>query len=87
MMLDALYDAHMSPDEPALLPPGDAVADPQATGWLDALAYSSVLAAGVAAQLPKLLKENLIAEPEPKDTAVAIGLGAGLIEARDPSTK
>lgn len=41
----------MSPDEPALLPPSDAVAGPQATGWLDALAYSSVLAAGVAGSL------------------------------------
>lgn len=35
-------------------------------------------------QLPELAPDHLIVEPEPRDTAVAIGLAARLIAARDP---
>jgi len=45
---------------------------------------SEVQARGVAEQLPDLSERNLIAEPEPRDTAIAMGLAAGLIAARDP---
>ncbi|HUH53283.1 MAG TPA: sugar phosphate nucleotidyltransferase, partial [Microbacteriaceae bacterium] len=38
----------------------------------------------VMSQLPELLPENLIAEPEPKDSSAAIGLAAALLELRDP---
>ncbi len=55
-------------------------------GIADARVYvvtSSALAAGVREQLPELPAENVIVEPEPKDTAIAIGLAAGLIGAKD----
>jgi len=45
---------------------------------------SEVQAARVAEQLPELAEANLVAEPEPRDTALAIGVAAGLIGARDP---
>lgn len=41
-------------------------------------------AAGVAAQLPDLLPEHILAEPSPKDSAAAIGLAAMLIADRHP---
>jgi mannose-1-phosphate guanylyltransferase len=40
--------------------------------------------AGVRAVLPDLPAENVIAEPEKRDTAPAIGLGIGWVAARDP---
>jgi mannose-1-phosphate guanylyltransferase len=40
--------------------------------------------AGVKAVLPYLPEENVIAEPEKRDTAPAIALGAGWVAARDP---
>jgi mannose-1-phosphate guanylyltransferase len=45
---------------------------------------SAALADGVRAQLPELPFGNVIEEPQPKDTAIAIGLAAGLIGAKDP---
>lgn len=41
-------------------------------------------ARGVTEQLPDLPERNLIAEPEGRDTAVAMGLAAGLVANRDP---
>lgn len=41
-------------------------------------------AAGVRALLPALPDANIIAEPEKRDTAAAIALGAAVIAARDP---
>lgn len=38
----------------------------------------------VQQQLPDLLSENLIIEPEAKDSSAAIGLAAALLEQRDP---
>ncbi|HEY8471980.1 MAG TPA: sugar phosphate nucleotidyltransferase [Natronosporangium sp.] len=40
--------------------------------------------AAVAAQLPGLPAENLLAEPSPRDSCAAIGLAAALIARRDP---
>lgn len=45
---------------------------------------TSDLAEAVRAELPKLPKENLIAEPVGRDTAAAIGLAAVAIQARNP---
>ena len=45
---------------------------------------NEVLAAGVRDQLGDVPERNVIAEPQPKDTAIAMGLAAGLIQARDP---
>lgn len=42
------------------------------------------LAPAIAEQLPELGREQLVVEPEPRDTAVAIGLAARLIQRRDP---
>ncbi len=42
-------------------------------------------AAAVRALLPQLPAENIIAEPEKRDTAPAIALGVGWVVARDPS--
>jgi mannose-1-phosphate guanylyltransferase len=41
--------------------------------------------AAVRKLLPQLPKENIIAEPEKRDTAPAIALGVGWVVARDPS--
>jgi len=41
--------------------------------------------AAVRALLPELPSENIIAEPEKRDTAPAIALGVGWVVARDPS--
>jgi len=41
--------------------------------------------ATVRSLLPQLPKENIIAEPEKRDTAPAIALGVGWVVARDPS--
>ncbi|MDZ4287597.1 MAG: sugar phosphate nucleotidyltransferase [Prosthecobacter sp.] len=41
--------------------------------------------ATVRALLPQLPKENIIAEPEKRDTAPAIALGVGWVVARDPT--
>jgi len=38
----------------------------------------------VAAQLPDLAYDSLLAEPSPRDSAAAIGLAAALLERRDP---
>lgn len=38
----------------------------------------------VAAELPEVPRDNVIGEPEGKNTAPAIGLAAGLLRARDP---
>lgn len=43
-----------------------------------------LIAARVREQLPDLPPASIMVEPEPKDTAVAIGLAAALIHARDP---
>ena len=40
--------------------------------------------ASVTEQLPELRAENLIAEPQPRDSSAAIGLAAALILRRDP---
>ena len=40
--------------------------------------------AAVAAQLPDLPAERLVAEPSPADSMAAIGLAAAMVEARDP---
>ena len=42
-------------------------------------------AAAIAKALPKLPKKNLLIEPEPRNTAAAIGLAATVLQARDPS--
>jgi mannose-1-phosphate guanylyltransferase len=42
-------------------------------------------AAAVAAQLPGLPAENILAEPAPRDSCAAIGLAAALIARRDPA--
>ncbi|MFN4091189.1 MAG: sugar phosphate nucleotidyltransferase, partial [Alphaproteobacteria bacterium] len=39
----------------------------------------------VAAQLPDLSGENLVAEPSARDSMAAIGLAAALLERRDPA--
>ena len=41
-------------------------------------------AAAVAAQLPGLPPENILAEPSPRDSGAAIGLAAAVIAQRDP---
>jgi mannose-1-phosphate guanylyltransferase len=41
--------------------------------------------AGVKKVLPQLPEQNIIAEPEKRDTAPAIGLGIGWVAARDPN--
>ncbi|MGI8417174.1 MAG: mannose-1-phosphate guanylyltransferase [Nakamurella sp.] len=41
-------------------------------------------AEAVAAQLPMLAADNLIAEPSPRDSMPAIGLAAAILERRDP---
>jgi mannose-1-phosphate guanylyltransferase len=41
-------------------------------------------AAAVAAQLPGLPAENILAEPSPRDSCAAIGLAAAVIARRDP---
>jgi len=46
---------------------------------------NEVLATGVTKQLADLHRSNLIVEPQGRDTAVAMGLAAGLIAAQDPS--
>lgn len=38
----------------------------------------------VAGQLPELHQDNLVLEPEPKDSAAAIGLAAAILHQRDP---
>ncbi|HEY7472337.1 MAG TPA: sugar phosphate nucleotidyltransferase [Gemmatimonadota bacterium] len=38
----------------------------------------------IATELPEMPRDQVIGEPEPKNTAAAIGLAAGLIAARDP---
>ncbi len=45
---------------------------------------SEALAFGVAEQLPEIAARNLVVEPQPKDTAIAMGLAAALIAGRDP---
>lgn len=45
---------------------------------------SETLASGVRAHLPELPEANLFVEPEAKNTAIAMGLAAGLIAAEDP---
>jgi mannose-1-phosphate guanylyltransferase len=45
---------------------------------------SAALAAAVRAQLPEIPEGQVVGEPEPRDTALAIGLAAGLIARRDP---
>jgi mannose-1-phosphate guanylyltransferase len=45
---------------------------------------SAQLAAGVREQAPELDPRNVLVEPQPKDTAVAIGLAARLIAEEDP---
>ena len=46
---------------------------------------NKVQEAGVRALLPQLPAENIIAEPEKRDTAPAIALAVGWVVARDPS--
>lgn len=41
--------------------------------------------AAVASQLPELHQDNLVLEPEPKDSAAAIGLAAAILHRRDPA--
>lgn len=50
--------------------------------WL--VLTAAAIADRVAAELPEMPREQLIGEPEPKNTAAAIGLAAGLLAARDP---
>ncbi|WP_417373739.1 mannose-1-phosphate guanylyltransferase [Glutamicibacter protophormiae] len=38
----------------------------------------------VVAQLPELCEENMVLEPEPRDSAAAIGLAAAILSLRDP---
>ncbi|WP_343883987.1 sugar phosphate nucleotidyltransferase, partial [Glutamicibacter uratoxydans] len=40
----------------------------------------------VLSQLPELVDQNLVLEPEPKDSAAAIGLAAAILYLRDPET-
>ncbi len=40
----------------------------------------------VVGQLDELVEENLVLEPEPKDSAAAIGLAAAILSLRDPET-
>ncbi|WP_051130840.1 mannose-1-phosphate guanylyltransferase [Nesterenkonia alba] len=40
----------------------------------------------VTAQIPELAPDDLVLEPEPKDSAAAIGLAAAILHARDPET-
>jgi mannose-1-phosphate guanylyltransferase len=48
------------------------------------LVTAGSLAPAIAEQLPALLPEHLLVEPQPRDTAVAIGLAARLIHAEAP---
>lgn len=48
------------------------------------LVTSAALAAPIREQLPDLDPQNVVVEPEPRDTAIAIGLAARLIHDRDP---
>lgn len=45
---------------------------------------AGALAPAIAEQLPELGAARLVVEPEPRDTAIAIGLAAGLIHRQDP---
>jgi mannose-1-phosphate guanylyltransferase len=45
---------------------------------------AGTLAPAIAEQLPELGAARLVVEPEPRDTAIAIGLAAGLIHREDP---
>lgn len=40
----------------------------------------------VCSQLPEIADDNLVLEPEPKDSGAAIGLAAAILYLRDPST-
>jgi mannose-1-phosphate guanylyltransferase len=44
----------------------------------------SGLAAGVRRQLPDLPQENVLVEPQPRDTALAVAFAAGVLRQRDP---
>lgn len=49
--------------------------------WL--VLTGAAIAERVAAELPEMPRAHVIGEPEPKNTAAAIGLAAGLLAARD----
>lgn len=50
--------------------------------WL--VLTGAAIADQMAAELPEMPRAHVIGEPEPKNTAAAIGLAAGLLAARDP---
>jgi mannose-1-phosphate guanylyltransferase len=50
--------------------------------WL--VLTGAAIAGRIAAELPEMPRDHVIGEPEPKNTAAAIGLAAGLLAARDP---
>ncbi|WP_029090210.1 mannose-1-phosphate guanylyltransferase [Brevibacterium album] len=56
------------------------LADPAHTWVVTGQAHAEA----VAAQLPRLRADRIVAEPSPKDSAAAIGLAAMLISDRDP---
>ncbi len=60
-----------NPDEPLALPPGDGPADLRAADWLDVLAYSSVLAAGIAGTLTSATTLAFALPLEPAVVALA----------------
>jgi len=65
------HSQRANPDTPPALPPGEVSADPRAGDWLDAFAYSSILAAGVAGTLTSAASLAFALPFEPAVVALA----------------